>query len=347
MKTNSISANMMNKQYFTTGSIGLDYIISGGKGIPGGTFVELFGKSDSGKTATVMHMMKSNIDVEDINIMYFDFDGRFNKDYALAIGIDENTPKDKLAIISEPEMSIMTNLFTTIETLAMRREYNMFIIDTVATMTTEEEQSATYGDLPNAKHFMYQLDRGLKKLRRAFKAYGIDATVIFVNQVRDNFETGFGYKSAFDISIAANMDIRIDISRVENISRSTDMLFGHRRIGHRVEFRIVDNSVYRPGGRCQVSLYYSDNLKGFDIPSEALTYGLETGIISKNGSEYSIKMKYGDDVVEDKFTRKQFTEMWPKYSAAISKAIINILQKSDKWYITNSAEDTFERKEYA
>jgi RecA/RadA recombinase len=66
-------------KYYSTGSIGLDYIISGGLGLPSGSMIEFFGRSDSGKTATVLQIVKTALlEKPTSKVLYFNIDGKFN-----------------------------------------------------------------------------------------------------------------------------------------------------------------------------------------------------------------------------------------------------------------------------
>ena len=328
--------NDTDSTYYTTGSVGLDYIISGGRGIPGGRFVEIYGRSDTGKTAAVLQIMSETLQLNTGKIMYFNLDGKFNPDFAVSMGVPSDVGHDTLAIIND--IFIMSDVFNMIQHNASTNKYDVFIVDNIAAMSTEKEIMSDFEDTPSPRHFLYQLDKGLRDLRRAIS--NTNAIVIFTNQIRHNFDTGFGYKPAFDTSVGPHMDIRIDLTRVENITRASDMLFGNRRIGHRVQFEVTENAIYRTLGRCQLALLYNENMCGFDIPDEYIVYGFETGIVRKgDNGKYRMQFteRYGDppmEVTTDDFSNEEMRNYLaqPHNRAYVRDIITNALKESDKWY---------------
>jgi recombination protein RecA len=150
LSAGSLSEIAIPTKFISTGNLAIDYIIGGG--IPLGRSTELSGLSSSGKSTTALqaaaNMQKiilSGGDPElgigaDDFILYMDYEGTIDAEYALALGLDI---EDSTFILTQPETLEQGANFAreAIETGAIR----MVIWDSVASMLPSSKAEAEIG----------------------------------------------------------------------------------------------------------------------------------------------------------------------------------------------------------
>ncbi len=292
---------------WSTGYLSLDMILgTDGKnyGMPKGVIVEVFGHSDSGKTAAVIQWTKHLLDSGG-SAVYFDVDGRLNLQFIADIGIDPEIETDIFGVYKNYSM---TEVFKIIEMEMHRRD--LIIVDSIASMATDDEISSEFGNMPiSEQNFLHQLNRSLLMLRHLNKR----STIILVNQVRQDMNNGFGYHAAFPTAVKPNVHIRIDVKKIRQITREDENYLGFSHIGHQASFEVIKNETFKPHGKSVLTLNYKD---GFNSTEDIINMALDLDLIPIDTNTRSKELIKD---IEDNVNK------W-------RELIISKYKETDKWY---------------
>lgn len=309
---------------WSTGLLSLDMILGRDRdsnyGMPRGTIVEVFGHSDSGKSALVIQWAKSIVD-QNGSVAYFNSDGRLSLQFICDVGINPELPTKTFGVYDN---YIISEVFQIVEAEIDRRD--LIIIDSVAALATESEANSQLAELPPMDEFLHQVDRSLLMLRH--KLLNRRATIVLVNQIRQDINNGFGYHAAFPTAVKPNAQIRIDVQKINSINREDDLLYlGYRMIGHTLSVEVVKNEPFRPHGKSVLDLYYST---GFDIVTDILNMAVNLDIIEKYPNDKYLIVGT-EDLVDTKTIRNYVIENKDN----LRKKIIEEYAFRDKWYPQN------------
>jgi recombination protein RecA len=306
----------------STGSTLLDLAISGGNGLPGGIFVEIFGPSGTGKTV-LLSEIAGGVKRAGGDVMFNDPEGRLNKQFAqlFDLNMDEieyyqpNTvPETFLPIHKwEPENA---------------DKINGIMADSLAALSTDMEMDKDEGDKMGGRRAK-EFSEHLRKVARVLtqKNYLLVAS----NQIREKMDAmAFGekYYSPGGKAIEFYASVRLKVKGpVEKMKRKIKVKGKElqRTYGIVVEVEVVKNSVAAPYKKALVSIIFDygiddirENLKfikqhtgatTYELGGESLDKSLDVAIqkVEENGLEKQLK----DEVtelwyeIENKFSTKR------------------------------------------
>src|SRR5262245_35176656 len=121
----------------STGSLGLDLAI-GGKGLPRGRVVEVFGPESSGKTTLTLHVV-ANAQKAGGVCAFIDAEHALDPQYARRLGVDLDA-----LLISQPDHG--EQALDICETLARSGAVDVIVIDSVAALVPKAEIEGEMGD---------------------------------------------------------------------------------------------------------------------------------------------------------------------------------------------------------
>jgi recombination protein RecA len=252
-----------------SGSITLDKLLGIG-GFPKGRVVEIFGPESSGKTTLALHAV-AQAQAAGGTAAFVDAEHALDVTYAAKLGVD----LDQL-LISQPDSGEQALEVT--EALVRSGAVDIIVIDSVAALVPQAELEGQMGDA----HMGLQarlMSQALRKLTAITNRTG--AIVIFLNQVRQKIGVVFGNGEVTPGGNALKFyaSIRIEIRRIGTIKQ------GGESIGNRTRLKIVKNKMAPPFRQAEVEIMYG---RGVCRAGEALTLGEEAGLVSKNGSWWSL-----------------------------------------------------------
>ena len=156
----------------STGSIALDVGL-GGKGLPRGRIVEIYGPESSGKTTLTLHVIANAQKTGGI-CAFVDAEHALDPGYARKLGVK----LDDL-LISQPDTG--EQALEIVETLTRSGAVNIIVIDSVAALTPKAEIEGEMGDqLPGLQARL--MSQALRKLTASISRS--NTMVIFINQIR-------------------------------------------------------------------------------------------------------------------------------------------------------------------
>ncbi len=282
-----------------TGSLSLD-IALGGRGIPRGRVVEIFGPEASGKTTLCLHIV-ANAQKLGGNAAFIDVEHALDPSYSQRIGVN----LDDL-IISQPDSG--EQALETTELLVRSNAVDVIVIDSVAALVPRAELEGDMGDA----HMGLQARLMSQALRKLTAAISKSQTcVIFTNQIRIKIGVFFGNPETTPGGRALKFyaSTRIDIRRIGQIKD------GDQIIGSRARTNVVKNKVAPPFKKAEFDIMHKS---GISLNGDLIDLGTNLGIIEKSGTWLSYQeQKLG----QGRERAREFLEANRKTANALAKEI--------------------------
>ncbi len=255
----------------STGSISLDLAL-GGKGIPKGRIVEIFGPESSGKT-TVCLSIAAQAQKRGGVAAFVDAEHALDPSWAKKIGVDI----DHL-LVSQPDSG--EQALEIVELLVRSNAVDLIVVDSVAALIPRAEIEGEMGDAAVGLQARL-MSQAMRKLTGVIARSQV--TVIFINQIREKIGVMFGSPETTPGGRALKFfsSVRIDVRRTGAIKE------GDQTVGSRTRARVVKNKVAPPFRDAEFDIMYEE---GISSSGDLLDLAVETGIADKAGAWFS----YGD-----------------------------------------------------
>lgn len=261
----------------STGSLTLDYALGVG-GIPRGRIVEVFGRESVGKTALLYYMIAEH-QKAGLNCGFINLEGAFDPEWAqLIAGVD----LDKLAVgAPDPGTEAIEMLGMMVES----GEFGFIGFDSIGAMLGDKEQ-----DFKNKKQAGGQsaLVTHMVKLISAPAARN-GTTVVFLNQVRDDFDSMYNVEKSPGGHAAKHMAV-IRIHMKPGKDKYKDIVNGEEIVvGFRANARVIKNKASAPNQVASWNFWnypQPDGTIGIDKDQELIDLVLSTGVVRRAGKFY-------------------------------------------------------------
>ncbi|MDL2292894.1 recombinase RecA [Acholeplasma sp. OttesenSCG-928-E16] len=257
-----------------SGSLALDIALGIG-GYPKGRIIEIYGPESSGKTTISLHAIAESQKAGG-NVAFIDAEHALDPNYAKALGVDIDN-----LILSQPDTGEQALEIT--ESLIRSGAVDMIVVDSVAALVPEAEINGDMGD----SHVGLQarlMSQAMRKLSGIISK--TNATVIFINQIREKVGVLFGNPETTPGGRALKFysSVRLEIRRGEQLKIGTDL------IGNKANIKVVKNKVAPPFKTVSVDIIYG---KGISKTGELLDLAAENEIVKKTGAWFS----YNDEKI--------------------------------------------------
>src|SRR5438270_12416245 len=227
-------------QGISSGALSID-IALGGRGLPRGRVIEIFGPESSGKTTIALHAL-AQAQKQGGVAAFIDAEHALDPSWAKKVGVDLEA-----LLISQP--SCAEEALQIAELLVKSNAVDMIVIDSVAALVPRNEVEGEIGDqhVGLQARLMSQTMRKLTPLISKTKT-----TMIFINQIRQKIGVMFGSPETTSGGLALKFysSVRIDVRKITGVKD------GEETIGARVKVRIVKNKVAPPFKVAEVDLMH-------------------------------------------------------------------------------------------
>ncbi|MFO7902022.1 MAG: recombinase RecA [Pirellulaceae bacterium] len=253
-----------------TGSLSLDMAL-GGRGVPRGRVIEVFGPESSGKTTLALHVAAEAQKLGGIAAI-IDAEHAFDPSWGKKLGVDLDT-----LLVSQPTSGEEAMQIT--EMLIKSNAVDVIIVDSVAALLPKQELEGEIGD----SHVGLQARLMSQSLRKLTGAISKSKTAtIFINQIREKIGVMFGSPETTPGGRALKFycSCRIDVRRIGQLKD------GENVVGQRVRSKVVKNKVAPPFRVAEFDMMHAD---GISYEGDVLDLGVTHKIVTRSGSWF----KYG------------------------------------------------------
>ncbi len=251
-----------------TGSISLDLAL-GGRGIPRGRVVEVFGPESSGKTTLTLHVIGAAQKAGGV-AAFIDAEHALDPSWAKRLGVN----LDDL-LVSQPDTG--EQALEICELLVRSNAVDVIVVDSVAALIPRAEIEGEMGDA----HVGLQarlMSQAMRKLTGAINKS--HCTLIFINQIREKIGVMFGNPETTPGGRALKFysSVRIDIRRTASIKD------GDQAVGNRVRAKVVKNKVAPPFRQAEFDIMFNE---GISASGDLLDLGVAEDVVNKSGAWFN------------------------------------------------------------
>ena len=256
-----------------TGSLSLDVAL-GGRGIPRGRVIEVFGPESSGKTTLALHVAAEAQKDNGIAAI-IDAEHAFDPSWGKKLGVNLET-----LLVSQPNSG--EEAMQICEMLVKSNAVDVIIIDSVAALIPKKELDGEIGD----SHVGLQarlMSQSMRKLTGAIAKS--KSAVIFINQIREKIGVMFGSPETTPGGRALKFysSCRIDVRRIGQLKD------GDQVVGQRVRTKIVKNKVAPPFRIAEFDMMHTN---GISYEGDLLDLGIKHSVVSRSGSWFKLDDTY-------------------------------------------------------
>ena len=252
----------------SSGTLSLDLAL-GGRGLPVGRIIEIFGPESSGKTTLALTAL-ANVQKNGGTAAFIDAEHALDPSWAKRLGV-----KLEDMLVSQPDTG--EQALEICEMLVRSNAVNIVVIDSVAALIPRAEIEGEMGD----SHVGLQarlMSQALRKLTGAVSKS--ESIVIFINQLREKIGVMFGSPETTTGGRALKFysSVRIDIRRIGAIKD------GERNVGNRVRAKVVKNKIAPPFREAEFDIMFDE---GISVTGDVVDLGVMDNVVDKSGAWFS------------------------------------------------------------
>jgi len=251
-----------------TGSISLDLAL-GGRGMPTGRVVEVFGPESSGKTTLALHLIASSQKQGGV-AAFVDAEHALDPSWARRLGVNLED-----LLVSQPDTG--EQALEIVELLVRSNAVDIIVIDSVAALIPRAEIEGEMGDA----HVGLQARLMSQAMRKLTGAISRSKTlVVFINQIREKIGVMFGNPETTPGGRALKFyaSVRVDIRRTGSIKE------GDTAVGNRVRAKVVKNKIAPPFKQAEFDIMFDE---GISATGDLLDLAVACDVVGKSGAWFN------------------------------------------------------------
>jgi recombination protein RecA len=255
----------------STGALSLD-IALGGRGLPRGRIIEIFGAEASGKTTIALHAIAQAQKAGGV-AAFIDAEHALDPSWAKRLGVDLES-----LLVSQPGYG--EEALRIAEMLIKSNAVDIIVVDSVAALVPKNEiQDSEIGDVKVGlqARLMSQALRILNPVINKSRT-----CLVFINQIRQKIGVMYGDPNTTPGGLAMKFyaSVRMEVKRITHVKD------GDETIGAETRVRVVKNKIAPPFRNAEFELLHD---RGIDYAGDVLKLALEDEIIDKSGAHFSYK----------------------------------------------------------
>lgn len=200
-----------------SGSIIMDAVLSNGKGIPSGTFIELASESGSGKSTICLHIAKKYCSLGK-RVIYIDTESGLNTSQIQCFDLQQYVDKKLFIPVRVQTYGEVDSFLTAI---LEDKEVSLIIYDSITATVSSKIIDKNIDDMNEPGVAARAQSYFLQKFKAKFK--NSNKTIIFVNQLRTKIAMGYGQVTklaqAGGQALGYYMDIRLMMKKVKSLEQ--------------------------------------------------------------------------------------------------------------------------------
>ena len=283
-----------------TGALSLDLAL-GGRGLPRGRIIEIFGPESSGKTTLALTVV-ANAQKTGGVAAFIDAEHALDPSWAKRIGVNIDE-----MLVSQPDTG--EQALEICEMLVRSNAVDIIVIDSVAALIPKAEIEGEMGDSMVGLQARL-MSQAMRKLTGAIAKS--ECIVIFINQLREKIGVMFGSPETTTGGKALKFyaSVRIDIRRIGAIKD------GDRNVGNRVRAKVVKNKIAPPFREAEFDIMFTE---GISAAGDLVDLASEDGVIEKAGAWLSYK---GTRIGQGRENAKAFLKENPAMFAEVRQRVL-------------------------
>ncbi|MBO0699908.1 MAG: recombinase RecA [Zavarzinella sp.] len=268
----------------STGSLSLDVAL-GGKGLPRGRIIEIYGNESSGKTTIALHAV-ANAQKEGGVAAYIDAEHALDPTWAKRIGVDLES-----LLVSQPAFG--EEALRIAEMLVKSNAVDIIVIDSVAALVPKNETENEIGE-PSVGQQARLMSQALRVLNPVIGK--TKTCVVFINQIRQKIGVMYGNPETTTGGLALKFysSCRLEVRRGPAVKDGDDV------IGTEVKVKVVKNKIAPPFRTAEFEVLHD---RGINTFSDLVNIAADCGALEKSGSFFSFD---GQRLGQGKENVKQF-----------------------------------------
>jgi recombination protein RecA len=284
------------------GALSLDLAL-GGKGIPRGRIVEVFGPESSGKT-TLALTVAANAQKDGGIAAFIDAEHALDPSWARKLGVNIDA-----LLVSQPDSG--EQALEICELLVRSNAVDVIVIDSVAALIPRSEIEGEMGDATVGAQARL-MSQAMRKLTGIISRS--NCTVVFINQIREKIGVMFGSPETTTGGRALKFysSVRLDVRRTGAIKE------GDITVGNRTRVRVVKNKVAPPFREAEFDIMFDE---GISTSGDLLDLAVDAKIVDKSGAWFNYgETRLGQGRENSKRFLKENPDLFKEIRAGTLKA---------------------------
>jgi recombination protein RecA len=287
----------------TTGALSIDLAL-GGKGIPRGRIVEIYGPESSGKTTLALQVVANAMRAGGM-AAFIDAEHALDPAYAKQLGVDVDN-----LYVSQPDSG--EQALDICETLVRSNAFDIIVVDSVAALVPKSELEGDMGDAQMGSQARL-MSQAMRKLTAAVSR--ANTALIFINQIRMKIGVMFGNP---ETTTGGNALKFAATQRIE-VRRGAPIKVGEEVIGNEVSVKVVKNKLAPPFKKVVVEMIFGE---GISREGDLLEMGATCGVIKRSGAWWTFgNVKLGQGKENAKVFLRENRDEEKKLEHAVREAL--------------------------
>jgi recombination protein RecA len=249
----------------TTGALSFDLAL-GGKGIPRGRVIEIYGPESSGKTTIALQIIAEAQKAGGI-AAFIDAEHALDPGYAAKIGVDTDN-----LYVSQPDSG--EQALDICETLVRSNAFDIIVVDSVAALVPRAELEGDMGDAQMGSQARL-MSQAMRKLTAAVSR--AKTSLVFINQIRMKIGIVFGNPE----TTTGGNALKFAASQRIEVRKGKPIKVGEEIVGHEVNIKVVKNKLAPPFKRTTLEIIFNE---GVSKLGDLLELGAQAGIVKRSGA---------------------------------------------------------------